>query len=162
MLSAAMHAHAIAAAFAGAFAAASADTWGTEIGTLVNARPRSILTTRPIAPGLSGGITLAGTAAEVAGACFVALVAWALGIGTWWIVAAGGVAGAFGDSLLGASAQELRYCPHCARTCETDPHVCGSATALVRGVPWISNDAVNACATTIGALVAYALFASRP
>lgn len=154
VLASATHAQAIAAAFAGAFAAASADTWGTEIGTLVKMRPRSILTLRPLATGLSGGVTLAGTLAEIAGASLVGLVAWSLGIGAWWIVAAGGFAGALADSLLGASAQELRYCPECARECETDPHACGSVTVLRRGVPWMSNDAVNACATAIGAITA--------
>ena len=49
------------AAFAGAFAAASADTWGTEIGTLARRRPVSILTFRPMEPGLSGGVSLLGT-----------------------------------------------------------------------------------------------------
>ena len=61
-----------AAAFAGSLAAATADTWGTEIGTLVSAQPRSIFTLRPIATGLSGGITTAGTLAELAGAFFIA------------------------------------------------------------------------------------------
>lgn len=154
---AAAHAHAIAAAFAGAFAAASADTWGTEIGTLVRQKPRSILTFKPLATGLSGGVTLAGTLAELAGACAVALVAWALGVGALWIVAMAGFAGALVDSLLGASAQELRYCPDCRRECETDPHVCGSATVVRRGLPWMSNDAVNACATAAGALVGFCL-----
>ena len=46
------------AAFAGAFAAAAADTWGTEIGTLSSAAPRSIVTLRRVAPGLSGGIVV--------------------------------------------------------------------------------------------------------
>jgi uncharacterized protein (TIGR00297 family) len=155
VLAAATNAHAIALAFAGAFAAASADTWGTEIGTLVKMRPRSILTFKPLPTGLSGGVTLPGTLAEVAGACVVGVVAWALGIGMWWIVAAGGVIGALADSLLGASAQELRYCPACRRECETDPHVCGSVTVLRRGVHWMSNDAVNACATAAGALTAF-------
>lgn len=154
VLAAAAHALPLAAAFAGAFAAASADTWGTEIGTLVKAPPRSILTLRPLPAGLSGGITPAGTLAEIAGACMVGFVAWGLGVAPWWCIAAGGVAGAFADSILGASAQELRYCPQCERRCETDPHVCGSATRLVRGAPWMSNDAVNACATLTGALVA--------
>lgn len=157
VLSAVMHAHALAAAFAGAFAAASADTWGTEIGTLVKAAPRSILTLRQLATGLSGGVTLAGTLAEIAGACAVGAVAWELGVGWLWIVAAGGIAGALADSIIGASVQELRYCPQCKRECETDPHVCGSATVLRRGLPWISNDAVNACATAIGALVSLGL-----
>lgn len=154
VLAAATHAHAIAAAFAGAFAAASADTWGTEVGTLVKMPPRSILTLKRLAPGLSGGVTPAGTLAEIAGACAVALVAWALGVGPWWIIAAGGVAGALADSLLGASLQELRWCPRCERECETDPHVCGSRTVLRRGATWMSNDAVNACATAVGALAA--------
>ena len=154
VLAAATHAAPIAAAFAGAFAAASADTWGTEIGTLAKRRPRSILSFKPLAPGLSGGITLPGTLAEIAGACAVGLVAWALGAGPWWVVGVAGFAGALADSLLGASLQELRYCPQCRRECETDPHVCGSVTVLRRGAPWMSNDAVNACATAIGAVVA--------
>jgi uncharacterized protein (TIGR00297 family) len=158
VLAAAMHSQPLALAFAGAFAAGSADTWGTEIGTLVTGRPRSILGFKPLASGLSGGVTVAGTLAEIAGACAVALVAWAIGIGAWWIVALGGVAGAFADSIAGASVQELRYCPQCSRECETDPHVCGSATILRRGLPWVSNDIVNFCATLTGAAVAYVAF----
>ena len=154
LLAVATHAVPIAAAFAGAFAAASADTWGTEIGTLVKSPPRSILTFAPLPPGLSGGVTLTGTVAEFAGACAVALVAFALGVAPWWSVAAGGIAGALADSILGASLQELRYCPQCARRCETDPHACGAPTRAVRGLPWMSNDAVNAFATGTGALVA--------
>lgn len=150
---AATHALPVAAAFAGAFAAASADTWGTEIGTLARGSPRSILTLRPLATGLSGGVTAAGTLAEVAGACVVALTAGALGVGPWWTIAVGGVAGALLDSLLGASAQALLYCPRCARTCETDPHACGGPVTLVRGVRWMTNDAVNLCATLCGAAV---------
>ncbi|HEY9181173.1 MAG TPA: DUF92 domain-containing protein [Candidatus Baltobacteraceae bacterium] len=157
VLAAVFHQSALTAAFAGAFAAASADTWGTEIGTLAKQRPRSILTLKPLATGLSGGVSLAGTLAEIAGAAVVSVVAWALGGGPWWIVAAGGFAGALADSVIGASVQELRYCPQCARECETDPHVCGSATVLRRGLPWISNDAVNACAAGIGALASLGL-----
>lgn len=62
-----------AAAFAGAYAAATADTWATEIGTLARQRPRSIFTLRPVATGLSGGITLPGTLAEVAGAVWIGI-----------------------------------------------------------------------------------------
>jgi uncharacterized membrane protein len=62
-------------AFAGAYAAATADTWGTEIGTLAERPPRSILTGKPLATGLSGGVSSAGTAAEIAGAVLIALLA---------------------------------------------------------------------------------------
>ncbi len=141
-------------AFAGAFAAASADTWGTEIGTLAKQRPRSILTWQPVATGISGGITLAGTAATLAGAAVVALAATAFAPRFALPVFIGGVAGAFADSLFGATMQSLRYCPSCDRTCETDPHTCGTPTALARGFAGFGNDAVNFAATITGALVA--------
>jgi len=153
-------------AFAGAYAAATADTWATEIGTLARGRPRSIFSLRPVATGMSGGITFAGTAAELAGAVWLGLIAAAsspLGAGGAGLrvfagIAVAGIAGATVDSLLGASVQELRFCPACERTCETDPHACGSPTRLMRGVRGLGNDAVNLLATVAGA-VAGAAFA---
>jgi len=145
-----------AVAFAGAFAAATADTWGTEIGALLGATPRSILTWRPMAIGLSGGVTLAGTLAEFAGALFIGLIAIHFDFPFWPIVA-GGIAGAFVDSLLGASVQSLRWCPQCRRATEVEPHICGANTTPLRGVSWIGNDAVNLAATFCGAVVAFAL-----
>ena len=145
------------AAFAGAFAAASADTWGTEIGTLARGMPRSLLTFKPMPTGLSGGVTWQGTAAEIAGAFLVAIVAASVHLTPLFPVAVGGIAGAFFDSALGATAQSLRYCPTCERNCETDPHVCGTPTQLQRGFAWFENDAVNFAATFAGALLALLL-----
>lgn len=152
------HLPALMVAGAGAFAAASADTWGTEVGTLLRGSPRSILTLRPIAAGLSGGVTMGGTLAQAAGAALVGGVAAASGLALWWVVTAAGFCGAVLDSLLGASLQLLRYCPRCERTCETDPHHCGTPTRAVRGLRWIENDAVNALATAGGAAAAYCLY----
>jgi uncharacterized membrane protein len=159
-------------AFCGAYAAATADTWGTEIGTIAKQMPRSILTFAPIAKGLSGGVTIAGTLAEAAGALFIgviSLVAFVFGFGIAGIhlapdriaiaIVAGGIAGALVDSLLGASTQELRHCPACDRACETNPHVCGSPTSLVRGAAWFSNDLVNFAATVAGAGTAFIIAA---
>jgi uncharacterized protein (TIGR00297 family) len=148
-----------AAALAGAFAAAAADTWGTEIGTLVRAAPRSILTLRPIATGMSGGVTAAGTAATFAGAALVGAVAAATHVAAFGPVFAGGVAGALLDSALGASVQAMRWCPSCAVACETNPHHCGTPTSLRRGLGWLENDAVNLAATFAGAVVAGAITA---
>lgn len=157
-------------AFAGAYAAATADTWGTEIGTLFKRPPRSILTLRPVATGLSGGITLQGTLAEFAGGFLIAIVA--VGVlaitptspgvhagaaGVLVAVTLGGIIGALVDSVLGATLQELRRCPACERSCETNPHDCGTPTRRTRGLPGFNNDVVNALATLCGAAVAFAL-----
>jgi uncharacterized protein (TIGR00297 family) len=144
----------VAAAFAGAFAAASADTWGTEIGILSGRAPVSLLTLRGVAPGRSGGVTPLGLIASIAGAFLVAGVAALLGLASLWIVTAGGVAGALLDSLLGGSLQALRWCPRCHCDCETRLHACGAVTELRRGAGWMENDAVNFAATLCGAAVA--------
>jgi uncharacterized protein (TIGR00297 family) len=150
------------AAFGGAFAAASADTWSTEIGTLLKVRPRSILTGKPMATGLSGGVTWQGSGACVVGALVVAAVAVPLGNAFALPVLAGGVVGAFADSIAGAALQAQRWCPRCERACETNPHVCGVPTILRRGIAFFGNDAVNGLATTVGALVAGMLYALSP
>lgn len=155
-------------AFAGAYAAATADTWGTEIGTLAAKPPRSILTGKPLATGLSGGVTSAGTAAEIAGAVLIAILTPAALLlalpGTpvtlhtlsrlLLPVFAGGFGGALIDSLLGATLQERRWCPACERECEVTLHGCGTPTERRRGLPWLTNDAVNFAATATGAAIA--------
>jgi len=153
-----------AVALAGAYAAATADTWGTEIGTLARGTPRSILTLRPVVAGLSGGVTSRGTLAEIAGAIWIGLAA---GIAVprayipapaaVFVVPVAGIAGALLDSILGATLQELRFCDACGRSCETNPHACGTPTRLIRGIPRFSNDVVNLLATACGAGVAFAL-----
>jgi uncharacterized protein (TIGR00297 family) len=143
-----------AAAFAGAFAAASADTWGTEIGTLSRTPPVSILTFERVQVGRSGGVTALGSAATIGGALCVAFVASGVHIAPFWSVAAGGIAGALLDSVLGAGLQALRWCPACTCECETRVHQCGSPTVLRRGAGWLENDGVNFAATLGGAIVA--------
>ncbi len=163
-------------AFAGAYAAATADTWGTEIGTLAAKPPRSILTGNVLATGLSGGVSAPGTAAEVAGAVLIALltpVALLLalpGTGTTLHVLtllmlpvfAGGFGGATIDSLLGATLQDRRWCPSCERECEVAQHGCGTATVSLRGLPWLTNDGVNFLATASGAAIAGGIWSADP
>ncbi len=146
--------HRLSAAFASAFAAAASDTWGTEIGILSGSRPRDVFTFAPLAPGTSGGITFGGTLAEVAGALVVAVVASRARVGRSATVALCGFAGACVDSALGATLQELRCCPRCRRNCEVRVHRCGTPAKRIRGLPWMRNDAVNACATAAAALAA--------
>jgi uncharacterized protein (TIGR00297 family) len=150
----------LAAAALGAIAAATADTWATEIGTLVGGEPRSVLSWRRVPPGTSGGVTLAGSLAMVAGAAFIALLARWLELGPGIVaILSGGVAGAVVDSLLGASVQARRWCETCQRHTEQHVHTCGHPTSLASGHEWLDNDLVNLLCTVAGAAVA-ALVAS--
>ena len=121
------------AAFAGAIAASTADTWATEVGLLSKAPPRLItarvLRTRAeVPPGTSGGVTWLGTIAACVGAAVIAgfSMAW---LGTQpaaiWLA---GLMGMMVDSILGATVEGR--------------------------VRWMTNDGVNLIATATGALLA--------
>jgi uncharacterized protein (TIGR00297 family) len=98
--------------FVGAFAAALADTLGTEIGTLFGRRPVSPVTFRAVPPGTPGAVSLPGTAASVAGALAVALAAAGLNLIPRELVlaaAAGGVLGALAESLVAAMGRRFLF-----------------------------------------------------
>jgi uncharacterized protein (TIGR00297 family) len=129
-------------AFAGALAAAAADTWATEIGAYSPTPPRLITSGAPVPRGANGGITLLGTAGGVLGAGVMATVALLLepratGPGSahpFWgalVIAGAGVLGMLIDSLLGATAQGPED-------------------------KWMNNDAVNLAMTLAGAGIAAA------
>lgn len=149
-----------------AFAAANADTWATEIGTLSRRKPVLIINFQPAPPGASGAVSWLGTGAALCGASFIALAAW-LGLAfaepelrhpfLAAAVAAGGFAGALVDSLLGATLQAMHRCQLCGRITERPIHH-NQAACLVRGWKWFNNDAVNLVSTLAGALLAMALY----
>jgi uncharacterized protein (TIGR00297 family) len=141
---------------AGSLAAATADTWGTEIGTLTAAPPRLITTWRTVPVGTSGGITPAGLLATLAGALFIGALVWLL---RWppraaIAAAAGGIAGALADSIIGAHWQTRRWCTGCQAHTERMVHSCGSRTERSGGARWLDNDAVNFLSAAVGALAA--------
>lgn len=142
----------------GALAASSADTWSTEVGTLFGGTPRSIWSARALPLGMSGGVTLVGFLAGLAGAAFIAALGAGLVPGSavrlGVAALAGGFAGCVGDSLVGGALQSKRYCDRCAEWTERRVHPCGYRTQHAAGVAWVSNDVVNFAATGVGALVA--------
>jgi len=146
--------------FCASFAAANADTWATELGVLNPKKPVLISTFQRVPPGTSGGVSLAGTLAALAGSVLVGCVAvlsgfagWAPAIGmAWWTqllaIAGAGLLGSLVDSYLGATVQAVYTCPACDKETERHPvHSCGTGTVLKRGLRWLNNDWVNAACT---------------
>lgn len=62
------------AGFAGALAAANADTWATELGVLNPGVPRLITNGKAVEPGTSGGVSPLGMLAATGGALVIALL----------------------------------------------------------------------------------------
>jgi Raf kinase inhibitor-like YbhB/YbcL family protein/uncharacterized protein (TIGR00297 family) len=156
-------------AFAGALAAANADTWATELGVLSKSPPRSIRTGRVVEPGDSGGVSWMGILAATGGSLLIALLAvfpWhgmpsELGLAPHGLVilliTMAGLGGSLMDSLLGATVQVIYICPACGKETERYPlHRCGAQTAYLRGWRWMNNDAVNAFCTASGIIIVLA------
>jgi uncharacterized protein (TIGR00297 family) len=145
------------AGLSGALAAVTADTWATELGVLARRRPWLITTGEPVEAGTSGGVSVLGMAATVAGAVLIALAGGVVGR-SWRVFPAsliGGVAGALVDSILGATVQAGYTCPECKKPTERHPfHTCGTETVHTRGWKWLGNDAVNFIASVAGAVIA--------
>jgi len=142
--------------FLGSLAAATADTWGTEIGTFSKTEPRHILTFNKVPAGTSGGITALGTSGFFMGAGILTLsgifpISGSI-IHLFIIVAISGILGALLDSVIGATLQAQYLCPKCQKTTEKLIHCVNNPTTLISGVRWIDNDVVNLACTTSGAL----------
>ena len=122
------------AAVVGALAAATADTWASEVGTALRGPTRLVTTWARVDPGRSGGVSAAGSAAGLCGALLVGVTAALLGFaggGSGMVLAAvaAGLGGMTLDSVLGA-AVEGRY-------------------------RWIDTDVINAAGTLAGALAGW-------
>ena len=122
-------------AAAGALAAATADTWASEVGMWTRRTTRLVTTWKPVDPGRSGGVSWPGSGAGALGALLIGGLAWVATDHPGMLVAMGlaGVGGMMMDSWIGAVWEDR--------------------------VSWIGNDTVNWIGTTTGALLG-ALLAS--
>ncbi len=137
------------------FAAVCADTFSSEIGMLSRGQPVSILTGKPVARGLSGGVTKLGLLAAAIGALALSLPALPrLGARAALAVFLCGVAASPLDSLLGAALQAKYALPGGGLT--ERPALDGAPLPLASGLRWMNNDVVN----FITALLAGALCAA--
>ncbi len=147
--------------FAASLAAVNADTWATELGVLNPSPPRMITDLRKrVEKGTSGGVSLVGTLASLAGSALIAALA-SLFTANWslfLLITFSGLAGSLFDSFLGATAQAMYFCPKDQKETEKHPlHTCGTETVHLRGWKWLTNDWVNFACGAFGVIVALAI-----
>jgi uncharacterized protein (TIGR00297 family) len=93
-------------ALVAALAAAGADTAASEIGKARAGRTVLVTTWRDVAPGTNGGVSVAGSVANVAAACALVVIAASLGLvgmGRIPALVAAALAGSLADSITGAT-----------------------------------------------------------
>lgn len=148
--------------FLGAIAAATADTWGTEIGAFSKHEPLSIITWKHVPQGTSGGLTIIGTSGALFGSFLIAIagkfsLTYFAGIEISWLAVAlisvVGLLGALVDSILGATIQAQYQCPTCKKITEKTHHCDNEDIPLVTGKKIINNDFVNFANTAAGGLL---------
>lgn len=147
--------------FGAAVAEATSDTFAGEVGRLSKRDPVSILTMKPIEKGLSGGVTLLGTAAAFFSSLAIASC-WYLwfktSIAQTAIVCILGFAGSVVDSFLGAFVQAMYRDPDTGKLTEHDTKN-GQSLELVRGIRWMDNDMVNLMSNVFSAVFALGMSA---
>ena len=135
-----------------AVAAATADTWATEIGFLSGYRPRLITNlAKHVKKGRSGGITALGLFASAIGGFTIFLAAWPFyGLAAFAPALIGAIIGSLIDSFFGATLQSLYKCRVCQKLTENKKH-CKIKAHLIQGQFWFDNNIVNLTSIMIAA-----------
>ena len=149
-------------AFIASIACACADTWASEIGILSKEKPVNILSLKPTAKGVSGGITILGILSGVAGSAFISLCTYyclnydniyrnlsSFILSPIFIIPlTAGVIGFMLDSIYGALFQAL-YIDEKGNLSEK------KTNELLKGMNWINNDTVNFLACLSSGTIAH-------
>ncbi|PIO48451.1 MAG: hypothetical protein CMR00_04865 [[Chlorobium] sp. 445] len=157
--------------YLGTIAAVQADTWATEIGTIVrNPKPVSIVNFKPVPAGTSGGITWIGTLGALLGALVICASAWLsnwdkmheLGVlSSFALIGGAGLFSSLVDSFLGATLQAQYYDPIRQKITERTHSMKDDGTLieneLQKGYRWMDNDLVNFICGITGAGIAILL-----
>lgn len=135
-------------------AAATADTWSSEIGKYIGGATFDLLRWKPVKAGLSGGVSWQGTLAGWLGAAAVAALYWLVAAEeasgkSFFIISSFGFLGMLLDSLLGSGLQRQYFD---GWAWKDSP---GSQDVAKRGWAWMSNDMVNLLANLGTLLLAF-------
>ncbi len=146
--------------FLGALATATADTWATEIGTRFGKKFYNVFTFKPAKKDLSGGVSLIGIFASIAGAFIIAVISLIRFLDTdplcglvlvkvIPVITIAGTCGALLDSIIGATIQAKYKLPDGNIT-----EVRSEGAVLHSGIRFIGNNSTNLIATLWGGVIA--------
>jgi uncharacterized protein (TIGR00297 family) len=140
------------------FAVSVCDTLSSEVGVAVGGRTYNALTLRKMAPGLSGGISLAGTAGGLAALLLLVLFLGGIlpvrPIQLLWVLGTGFI-GMLVDSILGSKWQALwRQGEAWSEVSSNSPQ-----EVLIKGLPWLDNHWVNFLSNGITMTCSYLAYA---
>ncbi len=140
------------------FAISVCDTISSEVGVAVGGRTYNAVTLRSMQPGLSGGISLAGTAGGFAALLllvfFLGIILPVSPIQLLWVLSTG-LVGMLVDSFLGSKWQALwRQGDAWSEVSSSSPQ-----EVLVKGLPWLDNHWVNFLSNGITMACSYLAYA---
>jgi uncharacterized protein (TIGR00297 family) len=145
------------------FAGSTADTWGSEIGTALKGKTFYITTLQQVPPGMSGGVSFAGTLASILGSLFIAtsIIIYKIITGTpfsfygnpfqeWLLILGMGFLTAILDSYFGA----LIQAKYQNGADQNITEIKTTQAKLIAGLSFINNDGVNLLSTLIVGIIA--------
>ena len=140
------------------FAVSVCDTISSEVGVAVGGRTYNAVTLRSMQPGLSGGISLAGTAGGLAALLLLVLFLFIIlpvsPIQLLWVLSTG-LVGMLVDSILGSKWQALwRHGDALSEVSSSSPQ-----EVLIKGLPWLDNHWVNFLSNGITMACSYLAYA---
>ena len=139
-----------------AIAAATADTWGTEVGFHSKSKPKLIFSKKLVPKGTSGSITLLGTIGSIIGAILIAVLGQIIFShkNIFLPIAIAGISGSVFDSFLGRFFQAKYLCKDCGEHSEDNNH-CDLPALRISGLKIIDNNMVNFLNTLCGGIMGY-------
>ena len=139
-------------------AAATADTWASEIGSFSNRDPIHVIKLKRVIKGTSGGISAIGTLGSVLGAAIIGITGYLLGLSGLLliIIIISGTVGSLIDSIIGGSIQATFQCLKCKIITEKRKH-CKIPSKHVSGLYIVDNDMVNFLNTLLVIIIVFIL-----
>ncbi|KMK76657.1 hypothetical protein AB990_12200 [Alkalihalobacillus pseudalcaliphilus] len=148
--------------FVVALAAATSDTWASELGRLSRGKPIDVIRFQRVKTGTSGAVSLLGTIAALMGSFFIVGLAYVIEGATYSLslflgMVLAGFIGNLVDTYVGATVQVKYRCQDCQTVTEKIEH-CGNVTIKDRGYRIFNNESVNLLCTVVAPLFFFALY----